>query len=56
LYRAYQQNPEAVQRWKQEEFPEIREQARKAGAEVYFGDESGVNGLALSCDTPVEMR
>ena len=42
LYRAYQQNPEAVQRWKQEEFPEIREQARKEGAEVYFGDESGV--------------
>ena len=40
LYRAYQQNPEAVQRWKQEEFPEIREQARKEGAEVYFGDES----------------
>jgi transposase len=42
LYRAYQQNPDAVQRWKQEEFPEIREQARKEGAEVYFGDESGV--------------
>ena len=42
LYRASQQNPEAVQRWKQEEFPEIREQARKEGAEVYFGDESGV--------------
>src|SRR5215217_6782809 len=42
LYRAYQQNPDAVQRWKQEEFPEIREQARKEGAEVYFGDESGL--------------
>ena len=28
LYRAYQQNPEAVRRWKEEEFPAIREQAR----------------------------
>jgi hypothetical protein len=42
LYRAYQQNPEAVRRWKQEQFPAIREQARREGAEVYFGDESGV--------------
>ncbi len=42
LYRAYQQLPEAVQRCKQEEFPEIREQARNAGAAVYFGDESVV--------------
>jgi transposase len=24
LYRAYQQNPEAVQRWKDEQFPAIR--------------------------------
>lgn len=42
LYRAYQQDPEAVQRWKEEEFPAIREQARREGAEVYFGDEAGV--------------
>src|SRR5690349_341439 len=42
LYRAYQQNPEAVRRWKEEEFPKIRAQAREEGAEVYFGDESGV--------------
>lgn len=42
LYRAYQQDPEAVQRWKDEEFPEIRERARREGAEIYFGDESGV--------------
>ncbi len=42
LYRAYQQNPEAVRRWKEEEFPAIRAQARREGAEVYFGDESGV--------------
>ena len=42
LYRAYQQNPQAVRRWREQEFPAIREQAREEGAEVYFGDESGV--------------
>ena len=42
LYRAYQQDPEAVRRWREEEFPAIRAQAHREGAEVYFGDESGV--------------
>ena len=42
LYRAYQQDPEKVRRWKEEEFPAIRAQAREEGAEVYFGDESGI--------------
>jgi transposase len=42
LYRAYQQDPEAVRRWKEDQFPAIRAQARREGAEVYFGDESGV--------------
>ena len=42
LYRAYQQDPDAVRRWKLEEFPAIRAQARAEGAEVYFGDEAGV--------------
>lgn len=42
LYRAYQQDTEAVRRWREEEFPAIRAQAREEGAEVYFGDEAGV--------------
>jgi transposase len=42
LWRAYQQNPEAVQRWMQKEFPAIREAARRCGAEIFFGDEAGV--------------
>ena len=42
LYRAYQQDPDAVRRWKEDQFPAIRAQARREGAEVYFGDESGV--------------
>ena len=31
-----------MRRWKEEEFPAIRARARELGAEVYFGDESGV--------------
>jgi transposase len=42
LYRAYQQNPEAVARWKTEEYPTIREHAAQVGATVYFADEAGV--------------
>jgi transposase len=42
LYRAYQQNPEAVQRWKDEQFPAIRKQAKAEGATIYFADEAGI--------------
>jgi len=42
LYVAYEQNPSLVEKWLQEEYPRIRTQARKMGAEIYFGDESGV--------------
>ena len=31
-----------MRRWKEEEFPAIRERARAEGAEVYFCDEAGV--------------
>ena len=42
LHRAYQQNPEAVDRWKREEYPAIQAQAEAAGAVIYFADEAGV--------------
>lgn len=42
LWRAYQQDPERVQKWLQEEYPAIAQEARKMGAEIWFGDESGV--------------
>jgi transposase len=42
LHRAYQQDPEKVTRWKTQEFPAIRKEARKAGATVYFADEAGI--------------
>ncbi len=42
LYRAYQQNPEAVRRWKAETYPQIRAQAQQVGATIWFADEAGV--------------
>jgi transposase len=42
LWRAWQADPEAVQRWKDEQFPAIRAQARAQGATIYFADEAGI--------------
>jgi transposase len=42
LHRAYQQDPEAVRVWIEEEYPRIRAEAKRQGAEIYFGDEAGV--------------
>ena len=41
LQRAYQRDPEAIARWQSERYPEIAKQAKAAGGEVYFWDESG---------------
>ena len=42
LHRAYQQDPEAVERWKKETYPAIRAEAEAAGAVIYFADEAGI--------------
>ena len=42
LWRAYQQDPEKVERWLKEEYPKIRALATRCKAEIYFGDEAGV--------------
>lgn len=42
LFRAYQQNPEAVAEWKQQVYPTIRRRAKSVGATIYFQDESGI--------------
>jgi hypothetical protein len=42
LRRAYQQNPEAVERWKSETYPAIRAAADEEGATIYFADEAGI--------------
>lgn len=42
LWRAWQQDPAAVEKWLKEEFPAIQRQAKKAKGEIWFGDEAGV--------------
>lgn len=42
LYRAYQQDPERVRRWKQEQYPAIRGEAAELGAAIFFADEAGL--------------
>jgi transposase len=40
--RNYEQNPEAVKRWIQEDYPRIAERAKLEHAEIHWGDETGV--------------
>lgn len=41
LQRAYQRDPEAIARWQRERYPEIARAAKRAGADIFFWDESG---------------
>jgi transposase len=47
LQRAYQRDPEAIEKWRRETFPNIARQAKAAGGEVYFWDESGFRADAV---------
>lgn len=58
--KAYEQNPKAVQRWLDAEYPDIKAQAKKENAEIYWGDETGMRndsqherGYAPRGQTPV---
>jgi len=42
VWRAYQQRPEEVHKWLQEEYPRIRRLAQRKKAMIFFGDEAGV--------------
>jgi len=42
LRRAYEQDPAAVKRWLEEEYPSIRAAAKAEKAEIYWGDEMGM--------------
>ena len=42
-FRASEHGPERrIRHWREEEFPAIRELAKKTGAQIFFGDEAGV--------------
>jgi len=45
LRRAYEQDPEAVKRWLEEEYPAIKAKAKRENAEIHWGDQMG-----LRCD------
>lgn len=42
IWRAYQQQPEAVQKWLNEQYPKIRRLAKQNKALIFFGDEAGI--------------
>ncbi len=42
LYQAWQQDPALVRTWETETYPAIRAEAKRVGATIYFGDESGI--------------
>ena len=41
LQRAYQRDPEAIERWQRETYPAMARQAKAQGADILFWDESG---------------
>lgn len=42
LRKAYKQNPQAVQKWLDEEYPAIAKRAKKEQCEIHWGDETGL--------------
>jgi transposase len=51
LWRAFQKDPERVEKWVKEEYPKIRALAREHRADIFFGDEAGVRSDAHSGKT-----
>lgn len=58
--RAYEQQPTRVRQWLDEEYPQIQAKAKAEGAEIYWGDETGLRndsqherGYAPKGKTPV---
>lgn len=42
ISKAFEQKPENVKRWLEEEYPAIKKRAKKEKAIIYFGDETGM--------------
>lgn len=42
IEKAYEQRPEAVQAWLDTQYPEIAQRAKAEGAEIHWGDETGL--------------
>jgi transposase len=62
LKRAYQQDPERVDRWLKDEYPAINKRAKQEGGEIQWGDETGLRSdshagrsYSPAGQTPVRM-
>lgn len=60
MRKAYEQSPAAVKKWLEEDYPVIAARAKAEGAEIHWGDESGLRsddvrgrGFAPKGQTPV---
>jgi transposase len=60
IKKAYEQRPEAVKKWLDEEYPAIAERAKAEGGEIHWGDETALvntdvrgRGYAPAGQTPV---
>lgn len=60
MKKAYEQSPAAVKKWLEEDYPVIAARAKAEGAEIHWGDESGLRsddvrgrGYAPKGETPV---
>jgi transposase len=63
IKRAYEQNPKKVQDWLANTYPSIEERAKTEGAEIHWGDETGISNdcnygrsYAPKGETPVVRR
>lgn len=60
LFKAYQQNAQAVEKWLKTTYPKIKTLAKRVKAKIFFGDEAGIRSdfhagttWALKGETPV---
>ncbi len=51
LQRAYQRDPEAIERWQRDTYPAIARRAKAEQADIYFWDESGFRADAVQGKT-----
>ena len=63
MIRAYEQDPQKVQAWLDEEYPEIKRRSQEEGAIIYWADETAVKpdsnwvkGYAPKGETPILQR
>ena len=46
LRRAYERDPQAVEKWKMVEYPKLKKRAKCRGADIFFLDEAGIRSDA----------